>query len=187
MEKREIFKTIAKLFKEKGYHNTSIKDISKKVGLEGGALYYYIKSKEQSLLEIGDNAIDDLFERIKKIDTSDSSPKEKLQAMIRTHINFFIERFYETCVFLIETKALGPKYQSYYISKRDKYESIWRKVIERGMEIEEFKSGDAKLVTFAILGMLNWLVIWFKPNKGWTAEKIAGDFSKLIFAGLLNQ
>jgi AcrR family transcriptional regulator len=185
MKKNEILRTIAKLFKEKGYHHTSINDISKTVGLQGGALYYYIKSKEQALVEIGDTAIDDLLYEMEKIGNANLAPKEKLQAMIKTQIDFFVERFYETCVFLIETKALGPKYQRYYIAKRDKYEDIWRKVIGDGMKIGEFRKGDVKLITFAVVGMLNWLVIWFKPNKGWSSEKIAGDLTNLIFEGIL--
>jgi AcrR family transcriptional regulator len=187
MEKQEILKIIARLFKEKGYHHTSIKDISKEVGLEGGALYYYIKSKEQALVEIGDTAIDDLLCKIENIGNADLTPGEKLQAMIETQVDFFIDRFYETCVFLIETKALGPKYQRYYIAKRDKYEGIWCKVIEDGMKIGEFRKGDTKLITVAILSMLNWLVIWFKPGKGWSSEKIAGDFTKFIFEGILKR
>ena len=111
MEKQEILKIIAKLFKEKGYHHTSIKDISKEVGLEGGALYYYIKSKEQALVEIGDTAIDDLLSKIENIGNADLTPREKLQLAIETHINFLAGEFYECCVFIIETKALGPKYQ----------------------------------------------------------------------------
>lgn len=187
MERTEILKIVARLFKEKGYHHTSIKDISREVGLEGGALYYYIKSKEQALVEIGDNAIDDLLCKIENIGNADLTPGEKLQAMIETQVDFFIDRFYETCVFLIETKALGPKYQRYYVSKRDKYEGVWRKVIEDGMKIGEFRKGDVKLITVAILSMLNWLVIWFKPGKGWSSEKITGDFTKFIFEGILKR
>lgn len=184
-KKKKIFGIIAKLFKENGYHNTSIKDIANAVGLEGGALYYYIKSKEQALIEIGDTAIDDLFHEIEDITKTDLTPRQKLEKMIKTQVEFFVNFFYETCVFLIETKALGPKYQRHYIAKRDKYEQCWRKVIETGMKSGEFRKGDVKLITCAVLGTLNWLVVWYKPNKGWSSEKIARDFTDQIFQGII--
>jgi AcrR family transcriptional regulator len=187
MEREEILKTIAKLFKEKGYHNTSIKDISKEVGLEGGALYYHIKSKEEALFEIGENAINQLLGEMEKIHANDLSPKEKLRAAIETQINFFINQFYETCVFLIETKALGMGYQRHYLAKRDRYEEIWRKMIRDGMKRGEFKQCNVKLTTIAILGMLNWLVVWFRPGKGWSPKDIVQEFTKIILKGIESQ
>jgi AcrR family transcriptional regulator len=184
MEREEILKTVAKLFKEKGYHNTSIKDISQEVGLEGGALYYHIKSKEAVLFEIGEDAINQLLGEMEKIHNADLPPKEKLKAAIETQITFFINRFYETCVFLIETKALGDEYQQHYLAKRDRYEEIWRKIIRDGMRKGEFKQSNVKLTTVAILGMLNWLVVWFKPGKGWSSKDIVQEFTKVILKGL---
>lgn len=97
----------------------------------------------------------------------------------------FISQFYETCVFLVEAKALGSEYQRYYISKRDRYEGIWRNIIEDGIKVGEFRNVDVKLTTFALLGMLNWLVIWFKPNKGCFSEEIFKEFIKVISKGIL--
>lgn len=184
MEREEILSKIARLFKEKGYHHTSIKDISKEVGLEGGALYYHIKSKEAAIFEIGENAINQLLGEMEKIHRADLPPKEKLKAAIETQVNFFINQFYETSVFLIETKALGVEYQRQYLSKRDRYEEIWRKIIRDAMKKGEFRQGNVKLITFAILGMLNWLVVWFKPGKGWSPKDIVKEFTKIILKGL---
>lgn len=184
MEREEILKKVSKLFQEQGYHNTSIKDISQEVGLEGGALYYHIKSKEAVLFEIGENAINQLLGEIEKIHNTDLSPREKLKAAIGTQINFFINQFHETSVFLIETKALGIEYRQHYLAKRDRYEEIWRKIVRDGMRKGEFKQGNVKLIVFAILGMLNWLVIWFKPEKGWSSKDIVQEFTKIILKGL---
>jgi TetR/AcrR family transcriptional regulator, cholesterol catabolism regulator len=184
MERKKILSKIAKLFKEKGYHHTSIKDISQEVGFEGGALYYHIKSKEAALYEIGENAINQLLGEMEKIHIADLPPKEKLKAAIETQVNFFVDQFYETCVFLIETKALSVEYQRHYLAKRDRYEEIWRKIIRDGMRKGEFRQGNVKLITFAILGMLNWLVVWFKPGKGWSPREIVHEFTKIILKGL---
>jgi AcrR family transcriptional regulator len=184
MERADIFKVIAELFKEKGFYNTSIKDISEKVGLKGGSLYYHIKSKEDALFEICEDAINRLFSELEKTVQADDDPKTKLTKIVENHIKYFINNFYETSVFLIETKALGDKYQEMYTDKRDRFESHIRNVLREGMTKGVFRKGDVKLMAFAILGMLNWMVIWYNPEGKWGANKIKNEFLQMIFSGI---
>jgi len=185
MQKRdEIFKAIAKLFKEKGFYNTSIKDISEKVGLKGGSLYYHIKSKEDALFHVCEDAINRLLAELERIVKTDDDPKVKLRKIVENHIDYFVNNFYETSVFLIETKALGDDYQKKYTDKRDRFERHVRNVLKQGMEKGVFRKGDIKLMTFAILGMLNWMVIWYNPEGRWGDNKIKKEFVETIFSGI---
>jgi len=184
MDKDDILKVIAKLFKERGFYNTSIKDISENVGLKGGSLYYHIKSKEDALFAICEKAINTLLSELERIVSTDDDPKVKLKKIIENHINYFTNNFYETSVFLIETKALGDNYQRLYIDKRDRFESHIRNVLQEGMKKGVFRKGDIKLMTFAILGMVNWMVIWYNPEGRWDADKIKKELVKIIFSGI---
>lgn len=184
MERDDIFKIIAKLFKEKGFYNTSIKDISEKVGLKGGSLYYHIKSKEDALFKICEDAINRLLSELEMIVQADDDPKTKLTMIIENHIEYFINYFYETSVFLIETKALGDKYQKMYTDKRDRFEFHIRNVLRQGMREGVFRKGDVKLMAFAILGMVNWMVIWYNPEGKWGVNKIKKQFLEVIFSGI---
>jgi len=184
MSRDDIFKAIAKLFKEKGFYHTSIKDISDKVGLRGGSLYYHIKSKEDALFNICESAINTLLSELENIVRTNDDPRIKLKKIIENHIDYFLKNFYETAVFLIETKALGDDYQKLYTAKRDRFEFHVRSVLKEGMAKGLFRKGDVKLITFAILGMLNWLVIWYNPEGKWGPDKIKKEFIKVIFSGI---
>lgn len=184
MERDDIFKIIAKLFKEKGFYHTSIKDISEKVGLKGGSLYYHIKSKEDALFKICEDAINRLLFELERIVQADGDPKMKLTKIVENHIEYFVNYFYETSVFLIETKALGDKYQKMYTGKRDRFESHIRSVLREGIRKGVFRRGDVKLMAFGILGMLNWMVIWYNPEGKWGANKIKREFLRMIFSGI---
>jgi AcrR family transcriptional regulator len=184
MERDEIFEAIAKLFKEKGFYNTSIKDISQKVGLKGGSLYYHIKSKEDALFNICEDAINTLLARLETIVEADDDPKTKLKNIVENHIDYFTNNFYKTSVFLIETKALGDNYQRMYTEKRDRFESHIRNVLREGMRKGVFRKGDTKLMAFGILGMLNWMVIWYNPGGKWGAKKIKKELLQMIFSGI---
>ena len=167
MNRDEIFEAIAKLFKEKGFYNTSIKDISEKVGLKGGSLYYHIKSKEDALFKICEDAINTHLANLEKIAETHDDPKTKLKKIVENQIDYFTNNFYKTSVFLIETKALGDNYQKLYTEKRDRFESHVRRVLREGMKKGVFRKGDVRFMTFAILGMLNWMVIWYDPEGKW--------------------
>jgi AcrR family transcriptional regulator len=184
MERDEIFEAIAKLFKEKGFYNTSIKDISEKVGLKGGSLYYHIKSKEDALFKICEDAINTLLARLETIVEADDAPETKLKNIVENHIDYFTNNFYKTSVFLIETKALGDNYQKMYTEKRDRFESHIRNVLREGIRKGVFRKNDVKLMTFAILGMLNWMVIWYNPEGKWGANKIKKELLQMIFSGI---
>jgi len=184
MDKHEIFEAIAKLFKEKGFYNTSIKDISESVGLKGGSLYYHITSKEDALFKICKDAIDTHLTNLEKAVNTDDDPKTKLIKVIENHIDYFTTNFYKTSVFLIETKALGVEYQKQYIKKRDRFESHIRQVLREGIKEGIFRNGDVKLMTFAILGMLNWMVIWYRPEGKWGTKKLKHEFMEMILSGI---
>jgi len=186
MDRDDIFESIARLFKEKGFYNTSIKDISEKVGLRGGSLYYHIKSKEDALFKICEDAINTHLNSMERIAKTDDDPKTKLRNIVETHIDYFTNNLYKTSVFLIETKALGDKYQKLYTKKRDRFESHIRNVLREGMKKGVFRKGDIKFMSFAILGMLNWMVIWYDPEGKWGANKLKREFSEMILSGIEN-
>ena len=187
MNKEEILKTIAKLFKEKGFYNTSIKDISENVGLKGGSLYYHIKSKEDALFSVCEDAVNTLLAESEMIVSTEQDPKLKLNKLIESLIEYTVNNFYKISVFLIETKALGDSYQKLYIKKRDRFESHFRSVLQEGMNKGVFRKGNIKLMTFGILGMVNWMAIWYKPEGNWDAKKIKKEFIKIVFSGIENK
>lgn len=85
---------------------------------------------------------------------------------------------------MIETKALGVGYQKQYIKKRDRFESHIRQVIREGIKEGVFRNGDVKLMTFAVLGMLNWMVIWYHPEGKWRQNKLKEEFIEMILSGV---
>ena len=187
MSKNEILKASAKLFKEKGFYNTSIREISENVGIKSGSLYYHFRSKDDALFHVCESAVNVLLSEEEKIVSSDDGPKEKLTKLIENLIDYFINNFYETVVFLIETKALTGNYQKMYIQKRDRYELYVREIIKEGISKRVFRKGNAKLMTFSILGILNWMIFWYRPDGKWAPRDLKKEFIKTVFSGIENE
>jgi len=184
LNRNEIIKAIAKLFKEKGYHNTSISDISQKVGLKGGSLYYHIKSKEDALFKICADAMNAYLAKLEKIIETDDDPKTKLKNIVESHVDYFANNFSKAVVSLMEFKALGGDYRKREKEKRSSIELHIRDVLIEGIDKGVFRKGDVKLMSFGILGMLNWIAVWYNPEGKWGPSKLKKEFVKMILSGI---
>ena len=184
MNRDEIIEAIAELFKEKGFHNASINDISERVGLKGGSLYYHIKSKEDALFKICAEGMNSYLAELEKIMVTDDAPKKKLKHIIDIHVDHFANNFPKAVVSLIEFRALGDNYRKRYNEKRITIESYIKDVLRDGMDKGVFRKGDIKLMSFAVLGMLNWMVVWYNPEGKWGPSKLKKEFTKMILSGI---
>jgi TetR/AcrR family transcriptional regulator, cholesterol catabolism regulator len=180
----ELLAKAAHLFRKKGYHATTMKDIAAELEILPGSLYHHIESKESLLVEIMQRGIEVLLERVRPIAASDLAPSEKLKAIVQTHVLSITEHPDVLTVFLHELKSLPEARRVEQLRLRDEYEQLLGGVVEEGIAQGEFQPLHARLVTFAILGMVNWLYAWYRPNGSLTPEEIAQAYISLIWDGL---
>ncbi len=88
---QETVKAAARLFKEKGYHATTVQDIANEVGMLKGSLYYHIQSKEQLLTEVLLSAVEVLRGCLTRLLSSDLHPQEKLRRAILFHTQAYLD------------------------------------------------------------------------------------------------
>lgn len=185
VNEQDILKAAARIFRERGYHGTSVQDIADAVGLKKGSLYYHITSKEDLLVQIVASAIDWLVAGFEAIYAQPLSPGEKLSRAIAQHVEAITERRDEVAVFLQERNAIPAEHAVRYQAQRDRYDILFRQVIEEGIASGEFRAVDPRLATLAILGMLIWVKEWYRPDGRYTPEEIAAQFTQYVVDGLL--
>jgi hypothetical protein len=86
----------------------------------------------------------------------------------------------------LDLQALAAPRLKTIIAKRDRFDQGIRQIITEGIETGVFRQADPKLLTFAILGSINWIPYWFDPSGGATSVEIAEEFAEYLIAGLLN-
>src|SRR5919109_5475668 len=84
-----ILRTAARIFAEKSYHSTSMRDISRATNVSLAGLYYYCKSKEELLFLIQDNCFGRVLERLEERLSEAHEPVERLRLVIENHLSFF--------------------------------------------------------------------------------------------------
>lgn len=173
-----------RLFAEKGYHATSIADISDAVGLGRGALYYYIKKKEDLLWKAHNDHVDPMIEFARSMASRDCSATEKLQAVSRRLLEAIAEYRDYIVVFYREMNALSPGRLREIIAKRNVFEGLVHDIILEGIRNGEFAPVDSRMAVLAFLGMHNWSYTWFHPDGRLPAAGVAQEFSGIFLRGM---
>jgi len=187
MTREDILEAAAQVFRQKGFHGASMQDIAKAVSLQKASLYHHVSSKQEILLALLDRALELLLERISSISNQALPANEKLQLMIRTYLQILAENTDLSAVLLFEHRSLERKQHARHVPNRDKFETLWREVLEEGVRTKLFKCDDPALTARAILGVMNWTITWYHPNGSLEIDEIADHYSHLLLNGLVKK
>ena len=185
--KEQIYSTARSLFSERGYHATTVRDIARELNMQGGSLYAHIESKEDVLWEIVNRAAEQFLGAVEPIVASDRSPADKLREMVRAHVQVVADNLADATVFLHEWKFLGEERRNAIAARRDRYEGLYRHVVEEGIHSGEFAPADPKMAALLVLSAVNWMPQWYKPSGPLSPTEVADGFSELILNGLKHQ
>jgi TetR/AcrR family transcriptional regulator len=179
----EILRSAAAAFHKRGYHGASVDQIARAVHMTKGNLYYYFRNKEEILFFCHDYSLDVLLDVLKGIEDEGGTPAERLRRLIGAFVHHIIDDLHGTAL-TMELPALSAPLLKRIIVKRDRFDHGIRRMLEEGVESGELAEGDAKLLTFAILGAVNWITRWYDPKGPASSEVIARTFADFIMAGL---
>lgn len=183
-KKQEIFEAATRLFRDKGYAATSMRDLAKEVDLKASSLYNHIQSKEEILQEICFKNARRFQEGMTAIEEEPISSMAKIEALIRLHIKIATEDVTSVTSFNDEWRHLSEPSLSEFKAQRKDYENRFKIIIEQGMEDGEFKSLNASIVLYSILSSVRWLYDWFQQGKTLTTEDVEYHISQLLLHGL---
>ena len=175
----QLLETATLLFKEKGYHNTSMQDLADALGMQKGSLYYYIESKEDLLREVLEQATSILGAQIDEVYAADLTAAEKLRIALENHGRAIMDHLNLVTVYLQEYRSLPPERLKEVMTRRENYEQCLMQILQDGIASGEFRPVDVKMTVFGFLGMLNWTHQWFSPDGELTSEQIAAILADL--------
>lgn len=185
-EKRwlEILKAAAEVFYEKGYDAATLQDIADRVGILKGSIYYYIKTKSDLLDGLLIEVHNEGLEMIAKRAATEGTVFDKLDAMVRGHIEYMVRNQAKTTVYLHELKALDPERREALFRGhdfRDQFLFVIRKGQSEGLILPDL---DPKLTSQTMLGWINSLYQWYRPSPRKPAKLIADHFITIMLRGI---
>jgi len=174
----EILAAAGSLFREKGYHATSVRDIAESVGLLKGSLYHYIRSKEELLARLFEGALRETVGELEEIAARDASATERLREMVRAYALSVTANLDSVGIYLREWRSLPPPELARVRARRRAMRSLFESVIAEGIRKREFVASDAKVAALAILGMVNWIYEWYRPRGRLRPEALAQELAE---------
>jgi AcrR family transcriptional regulator len=189
--RQEILRTAARLFQQRGYDATSMNDVAAALKLSKGGLYHHFQSKDEILFEIMNHAMELTQERVIAPVRSIVGAEERLRALIRLHLEVVLSpRDREITVMLHENHPLPPALRKRINARKKEYihfvESLIADVQNQAQKSTRPSKGavSPRAAAFALLGMINWIYQWYKPEGELQANNLIPQFTALVFGGI---
>ena len=181
-----ILRSAARIFAEKSYHSTSMRDISRATNISLAGLYHYCKSKEELLFLIQDNCFGRVLERLEQRLQDVDDPIAKLGIFIENHLSFFAANMSEMKVLSHEAESLGGDLYTHVSTRKDNYTKLAREILREVQATQQSKERiDLTVATYALFGMMNWIYNWYDPQGKLKVSDLADNVMKLFLNGFM--
>jgi TetR/AcrR family transcriptional regulator, cholesterol catabolism regulator len=183
--RQDILRTAARLFQQRGYDATSMNDVAAALKLSKGGLYHHFQSKDEMLFHIMNHALDITDERVVKVVRGIQGPEERLRTLIKLHIEVVLSvRDREVTVMLHENHPLPPSLRKQINQRKKDYIHFVEGLIADVQRLKGSKGPvTARAAALALLGMINWIYQWYKPEGRLQAQDLVPQYTELLFAG----
>ena len=179
-----ILRTAARIFAEKSYHSTSMRDISRATNVSLAGLYHYCRSKEELLFLIQDNCFGRVLERLEQQLETITDPVARLSLFIENHLSFFAANMAEMKVLSHESESLRGDLHAHVSTRKDNYTKLARKILQEVQTSGDPKqSVDLTVATYALFGMMNWIYNWYDPAGKLKVHDLAQHLTQLFLGG----
>jgi len=182
--KEVIISKAAKLFREKGFSASSMRDLAEHVGVEAASLYNHISSKAEILQEICFRVATRFIQHIEEVDAKDFNSIKKIEAILRFHIREMVENYEEVYVSDREWKHLTEPYLANMQGQRRAYRQRIASIIQKGIDNKEIKAIDAPTAVLIMLHAISGIESWHRSKKKITPEALEHNMIVILTDGL---
>lgn len=158
----EVVVAAAALFAERGYAATSIRDIGERVGLLGGSLYHYIKSKDALFVRIHDAALQAAEDRIRAAIEGLEEPAARLATACRVLLAIQLDPASLTMPLMNDFRAVPDAVRVQLVARRDAFERLFAELID-ALPLQPGR--DPAIYRILLLATLNSASEWYRPGR----------------------
>jgi AcrR family transcriptional regulator len=174
----------ADVFAERGFHSTTMRDLARATGMSLAGMYHYVPGKDELLFRVQERTIREVVEGAEAAVADVADPVERLQRFVRHHVTYFAAHMAEMKVLAHEAGSLAPRH-------RDEVETLKHRHTELLLGIlSELDGGEtggvpARVATYAVFGMMNWIYTWYDPRGSVTPPVLADYLARMVLHGVV--
>ncbi|MEA5358873.1 TetR/AcrR family transcriptional regulator [Amycolatopsis sp., V23-08] len=173
-----------KLFANKGFHGTGIRDLAQEAELSSASLYHYMGTKEDLLAEIMHTALTRLLDAAREATAGSPDPVHRLRTLVALHVLAHAVGPAETRVVDNEVDVLSPAARAPVVALRDGYERLWAAAIDEGVAAGVFHTGHPAVTRLALLEMCSGVARWYSPRGPLALDQLAEHYAELASRAL---
>jgi TetR/AcrR family transcriptional regulator, cholesterol catabolism regulator len=184
--RQELLDVSARLFAERGYGATTVRDIADEAGILSGSLYHHFGSKEEIVDEILSTFLDELFTGYRRIMAQDLGARQKLEAVVVESFESIDKHHAAVAIFQNEASKLAQSPRFSYLNDRgQEFRELWQQILQDGVRSGAFRAGlDIDLV-FRFIRDTVWVAVrWYRPGGRLSAHTVAAQYLDIVLDGI---
>lgn len=186
-----LLRTAARVFADKGYHATTMRDLARATGMSLAGMYYYVQGKDELLFLIQERCFQQVLAGAAAVLSDGAGPAERVARFIHHHVGFFASHMSEMKVLSHEAKSLtGPRLEKINRLKRRYVDLLTNLIVDLDADGDPPRSGpergvrpDPRIAAYGLFGMMNWIYTWYDPKGPVSPETLADHFAQLFLTG----
>jgi AcrR family transcriptional regulator len=181
--RQAIIRAAARAFNRQGFHNTSMDDLAAALNTSKPTLYQFFENKQKLLYACHQHAMDHGEAALALAQQDGRNGRDKLAIFCRRYMHGVMDDF-GSCAVLTDIDALLGRDRTAAIDRRARISAATRALIEQAIADGSFRPVDSKLGTLFVLSVVNWILVWYRPDGEKTRDDIVETFIDMIENGL---
>lgn len=171
----------ARVFAERGYHATTMRDIAQASGVSLAGIYYYVRGKEALLSRIQERCFAGVLEGAREAVAASEDPAERVQAFVRHHVGYFAAHMAEMKVLSHEAGCLSGEAHRRVEAIKRRYVDLLEGLLREAAPDEA--PVDRSAAAYLLFGMMNWMYTWYDPAREIDPRRLADLIARIFLGG----
>ncbi|MBI1330237.1 MAG: TetR family transcriptional regulator [Alphaproteobacteria bacterium] len=183
LKRQVVLRTAARVFSERGFHQTTLVDIADELHISKPTLYHYFRSKDEILLEVQQMAIAQIIDVPLEPESGHSTGLQQLKEFVSRYISMIVDDF-GTCLIMTGVLPLQPENRLIVRKGSKDIEKMMREILRRGVADGSIAPCDPKITAMLFFGAMNWVPYWYRTSGEIAVDGLVQRTLDFVLTGL---
>ena len=183
-KRNAVLTTAAQMFNERGFHATSLDDIAARLNVTKPTLYYYVKNKDEILLECVKKGLHLILEGIEASRQAGGNAVDQLRACMQVYADIVTQPF-GMCLIRVGDEEVPEPSRTELRRMKSEIDHAFRRAVAQGVAEGALAPCDPKMTAFVIAGALSWIGRWYQEGGSYSAQEVAEQCIGTLLHGVL--